>query len=622
MSRGAPRMKGRGENKELDTSSMSRLEVEVVKTGIIPLDTVLGGGVPKGDMVEISSPSGVGKCVIGSTVVCVDGVIAPIHLFWSGTEEFDTFYGKVETIEGSDETDSFYSTVPEADLIKITTSCGANLTGTQVHPVEIYNLDTGTFEWVNLEDVKLGDLIRKRKPQFRKVECDERAYSMGFLQVRDVSQGMSVDVFYNYLAGLWDRWDSYEEFYWDSIGGVKNFANFLSFLGFSYYFKESNGRTSLHLHKSSWNILQEIMVKNGLRNQEMLLLSSTFLAPNGVERQPIDLGGKRMVGGSKFFQELVQVVEVEFVPPVRVFDFSIPKTHKFLANGFSCHNTTLLLAATKAYRQKGYRVAYFDVERGVKKPILNNFGLLDEVSHEIGSELLLLSPETYDDLELLFDEVVIKDPYDLIVVDSITTVLPAKMKEKRISEIEIGLEARQMSSFVKKYKPELRNGGTTVFLINQMRTKIDTSFGGKTELTSAGGNALMFVPDVRLRMEAGPQMKRIEKTINGDMDVVFGNNARIWAEKNRNERSHIKVNIPIIFGRGVSNIMVVTDLAKAAGLVSGGGGGFFKVGLGESEQETVRGTPELNKWIKDNYQLILDYLEERGLMRLTQGEVL
>jgi protein RecA len=282
--------------------------------------------------------------------------------------------------------------------------------------------------------------------------------------------------------------------------------------------------------------------------------------------------------------------------------------------------TTLLLAVVKSYLSKGMKCAYFDVERGVKRPILENFGILDKANTELGADFLVLSPETYDDLELLFDKVVVDDPYDLVIVDSITSVLPSKLKDKRVAEIEIGLEARQMTTFLKKYKPELRNGGTSVVLINQMRTHIDIK-RGMAELESAGGQALQFIPDVRLRMQGGQTMKRQEKTPFGVEEVSFGNNAWIWAIKNRNERSGIRLSIPIIFGRGVSNVMVMIDIAKNAGIVSGGGGGHFKINMDGCEPISIRGLAELNKYVRENYESLLSILTEKGLLNIAQGEV-
>ena len=40
------------------------METEVVPTGIIPLDLVLGGGFPKGVFIEMASPSGLRKSTI------------------------------------------------------------------------------------------------------------------------------------------------------------------------------------------------------------------------------------------------------------------------------------------------------------------------------------------------------------------------------------------------------------------------------------------------------------------------------------------------------------------------------------------------------------------------------
>ena len=40
-------------------------DVDLVKTGIIGLDTILGGGIPRGNVIVVEGPAGSGKTTLG-----------------------------------------------------------------------------------------------------------------------------------------------------------------------------------------------------------------------------------------------------------------------------------------------------------------------------------------------------------------------------------------------------------------------------------------------------------------------------------------------------------------------------------------------------------------------------
>lgn len=289
--------------------------------------------------------------------------------------------------------------------------------------------------------------------------------------------------------------------------------------------------------------------------------------------------------------------------------------------------STLMLNLMKNELAKGKMCAYVDVEKGVKKSICDNMGL-PEPSCEPGSPFLLLSPTTFRDAEEILGMVLDLDekqmkkgmkPYDHIFVDSITALIPSKMREKSIEEPEPGIKARMQSAFMEKYKPCLRETGACMWMINQMRMHLDFAPGGEGCVEkSAGSRALEFYPDIRLRMQAGPVLKREEQTVMGIKDVIYGNMARIWAVKNRGERPEIRVTIPILFGLGVSNVLLLKEIITEQKIVTGGAGGFFTINW-KGGEVSVRGTDELTGWIRANMGELKEYLKAQGHFDLTKG---
>lgn len=301
-----------------------------------------------------------------------------------------------------------------------------------------------------------------------------------------------------------------------------------------------------------------------------------------------------------------------------------------LASRSGVGKSTTMMNIVKNLVGRGERCAYLDVERGIKKSMLVNMAMMDKLSDKVGDTFLLLCPTTFKDTEEILSKILFiseKDfkeqkwtPYDHIILDSVTALQSSRMREQSVEEPVIGQKARPQSAFLEKYKPILRETGATMWLINQMRTHIDTSFGGVTEEDDAGPLALKFMPDIRLRMEAGPVMKREEQTVMGVKEIIFGNHARIWAKKNRSERPEIKVDIPVVFGKGVSNVLLIKAILIANKVITGGKGGHFTVFWNE-KTDTVRGTEELMTWIKTNLPALKLFLKEKGMLDLTKEGV-
>lgn len=280
--------------------------------------------------------------------------------------------------------------------------------------------------------------------------------------------------------------------------------------------------------------------------------------------------------------------------------------------------STIMMAVVANLVARGIKCAYLDVEKGVKPSMLTNMGLAAVASSTVGDPFLFLSPSTYNDLDEILKPVMATEAgYGLVVVDSITAIQIAKLAKMSVEEIENqkGIEARYQSCFMKKYKPMCRSTGVTMWMINQMRTDIDMK-GGNTQEDSAGGLASKFYPDVRLRMQPGPVMKKLESTAMGEKDVIYGNEAWLYTKKNRGERSEIKLPIPVIYGRGVSNVLTMQKILTERGMITGGGGGFFTITF-TGDPVKCRGEEAVTKWVRENSAAIKTYMKERGWLKLT-----
>ena len=112
---------------------------------------------------------------------------------------------------------------------------------------------------------------------------------------------------------------------------------------------------------------------------------------------------------------------------------------------------------------------------------------------------------------------------DLVVIDSVSALLPKDEDNAEMGKSLPGLQARLMSQGLRKLVPKAARGGTTIIFINQIRHKIGVMFGSPE--TTSGGNALKFYASMRIDMRKKDPIKR-------DGHVV-GNLVRALIKKNK-----------------------------------------------------------------------------------------
>jgi recombination protein RecA len=119
---------------------------------------------------------------------------------------------------------------------------------------------------------------------------------------------------------------------------------------------------------------------------------------------------------------------------------------------------------------------------------------------------------------------------DIIVVDSVSALVPKAELDGDMGDSHMGLQARLMSQAMRKLAGEVAKSGTILIFINQIREKIGTVFGNPE--TTTGGRALKFYASVRL------EVRRLSNSDGGQLiDPVtkdhYGHRMRIKNVKNK-----------------------------------------------------------------------------------------
>ncbi len=155
--------------------------------------------------------------------------------------------------------------------------------------------------------------------------------------------------------------------------------------------------------------------------------------------------------------------------------------------------TTIALQMIKQIQKKGGIVFFCDAEHSLNV----------EYAKELGIDInnLLISQPDYGEQGLDIVQCVAETGLvDLIVIDSVTGLVPKVDIDNDFTDANMGAHARLMSKMCRVLTPIISNKNIYLILINQIRQKLGVFFGSP-EVTT-GGNAIKFYAGMRMRVSA------------------------------------------------------------------------------------------------------------------------
>ena len=191
----------------------------------------------------------------------------------------------------------------------------------------------------------------------------------------------------------------------------------------------------------------------------------------------------------------------------------------------------------------------------------------------------------------------------MVIIDSVAALTPKSEIEGEMGDSKMGLHARLMSQALRKLTSSISKTNCTVFFINQLRDKIGVMFGSPE--TTTGGNALKFYASIRVDIRRSTQIK------NSDGGVI-GNRTRVKIVKNKVAPPFRLAEFDIMYGKGISKVGEIVDLAVNSEIINKSGSWFSyegtKLGQGrEAVKAILSDNPELmeklEKQIKDLVKL-------------------
>lgn len=134
-------------------------QMQRISTGISELDRALGGGLVNGQVVLLAGEPGIGKCVVGETLIPTETGLVQIKDLMPKKAKlgFTSYRNGIQSINGKEYANQFYKSGLQPTK-KFSTRMGYSLQATYEHPVLILSA-SGQKEWRKLSELKIGDYV-------------------------------------------------------------------------------------------------------------------------------------------------------------------------------------------------------------------------------------------------------------------------------------------------------------------------------------------------------------------------------------------------------------------------------------------------------------------------------
>ncbi len=247
----------------------------------------------------------------------------------------------------------------------------------------------------------------------------------------------------------------------------------------------------------------------------------------------------------------------------------------------SSGKTTVTLHMIAEVQKRGGIAGFIDAEHALDPVYAKNIGV------DIDN-LYISQPDSGEQALEIAETMVRSGAIDIVVVDSVAALVPKQEIDGDMGDAVMGAQARLMSQAMRKLTAVISKSNCTVVFINQLREKLGVMFGNPE--TTTGGRALKFYSSVRLDVRRTESIKQAGE--------VIGNRTKVKVVKNKVAPPFKEAEFDIMFGKGISRIGDILDLAADNDIIVKSGAWYAyegnKIGQGrENAKQYLEENPEV-----------------------------
>lgn len=239
----------------------------------------------------------------------------------------------------------------------------------------------------------------------------------------------------------------------------------------------------------------------------------------------------------------------------------------------SSGKTTVALHIVAEVQKRGGIAGFVDAEHALDPVYARNLGVNID-------ELYVSQPDDGEQALEITETMVRSGAMDVVIVDSVAALVPKAEIEGEMGDSHVGLQARLMSQALRKLTGVTAKSKCIVIFINQLREKIGVLYGNPE--TTTGGRALKFYASVRIDIRKSDPIK------NGT--EIIGNRTKAKVVKNKVAPPFKVAEFDIMYGKGISHVGDVLDLAADLDIVQKGGAWYSYNGdrLGQGRENAKK----------------------------------
>ncbi|MDH7562343.1 MAG: recombinase RecA [Caldisericota bacterium] len=264
----------------------------------------------------------------------------------------------------------------------------------------------------------------------------------------------------------------------------------------------------------------------------------------------------------------------------------------------SSGKSTLVLHIIAEAQKNGGKAAFIDAEHSLDPSYAKSLGVDIE-------NLYVSQPDSGEQALDIAELLVRSGAVDVVAIDSVAALVPKTELEGEMGDAYIGLQARLMSQALRKLAGAISRSNTCVVFTNQLREKVGVMFGNP-EVTP-GGRALKFYSSVRLEMRKVDAIKQGNETI--------GSRVRVKVTKNKLAPPFRQAEFDLIYGKGISRVGCVLDLAISMGIINKTGAWFSY-----NDMRLGQGRENVKAYLEEHPELIKE-LEEKIRQSINESKI-